>query len=91
MDTNEKKIELFHNGLSIQPQDHLILFPTLSYNALASVVIDQEGTHRVCAEAKEKKRKRVMPGPSGGGSRGAPPKYRLVYTPPAGQPRHPPQ
>jgi hypothetical protein len=46
MDTNEKKIELFHNGLSIQPQDHLILFPTLSYNALASVVIDQEGNAR---------------------------------------------
>jgi hypothetical protein len=36
--------------------------------------------------AEEKKRKRTMPGPTGGSSNGAPPKYHMVYTPPAGQP-----
>jgi hypothetical protein len=40
--------------------------------------------------AEEKKRKRVVSGPSGGSSSGAPLKYRMIYTPPAGQPRRPP-
>jgi hypothetical protein len=39
---------------------------------------------KVVAEAKEKKRKRDMPGSSGGdGSSGASTKYRVVYTPPS--------
>jgi hypothetical protein len=37
---------------------------------------------KVVAEADEKKRKRMMPGSAGSGSSsGAPPKYRMVYTP----------
>jgi hypothetical protein len=41
---------------------------------------------KVVAEADEKKRKRMMPGSVGSGSSsGAPPKYRMVYTPPRGQ------
>jgi hypothetical protein len=39
--------------------------------------------------AEEKKRKRAVSGPSGGSSSGASPKYRMIYTPPAGQPRRP--
>jgi hypothetical protein len=71
---DKKKDELFCKRLTIQLQDPLILSPDLSYNELASVAIDQEGTMRACAEVKEKKRKRVMPRSSGGSSGGAPPK-----------------
>jgi hypothetical protein len=40
---------------------------------------------KAVAEAKEKKRKRMMVGSTGsGGSGGAPSKYRMVYTPPEG-------
>jgi hypothetical protein len=52
---------------------------------LASATIDQERIIKAVAEAKEKKRKRIMPGSSGiGGSGGAPLKYHMVYTPLAG-------
>jgi hypothetical protein len=44
---------------------------------------------KACEAAEEKKRKRAMSGPSGGSSSGAPPKYRMIYTPPAGQPCRP--
>jgi hypothetical protein len=80
VDTNGKKAELFRKGLSAQLQDRVDLFHELTYNALASAAINQEGTIGAYSDV-EKKRKRVMSGPSGGGSRGAPPKYRLVYTP----------
>jgi hypothetical protein len=41
-----------------------------------------------CAEAKDKKRKRIMPRYlGGGGSGGAPPKYHTVYNPSPGQSR----
>jgi hypothetical protein len=86
MDTDEKKANLFYNGLTIQLQDRLVPFPILSYNDLASAVIDHERTMKVVGEAEEKKRKRIMPGSFGcGGSSCAPPKYRMVYTPPSGQ------
>jgi hypothetical protein len=36
-------------------------------------------------EVHEKKRKKMIPGSAGSGSSsGAPPKYRMVYTPPGG-------
>jgi hypothetical protein len=60
---------------------YLILSQNLSYNKLASAAIDQEGTMKACEAVKQKKRKRAMPGPSGGSSRCAPPKYRMIYTP----------
>jgi hypothetical protein len=44
VDTDAKKAELFHKGLTIQLQDRLILSQNLSYNELASADIDQEGT-----------------------------------------------
>jgi hypothetical protein len=90
VNTDDKKVELFHKGLTIQPQDHLILSQNLSYNELASAAIDQEGTMKACEAAEEKKRKRTMPGPSGGSFSGAPLKYRMIYTPPVGQLRRPP-
>jgi hypothetical protein len=89
VDMDAKKAELFCKGLTIQLQDHLILSQNMSYNELASAAINQEGTIKACEAAEEKKRKRVVSGPSGGSSSGAPLKYRMVYTPPAGQPRHP--
>jgi hypothetical protein len=55
---------------------------SLSYNELASAAIDQERMMKAVAEADEKRRKRMMPEPSGrDGSSGVPPMYRMVYTP----------
>jgi hypothetical protein len=68
----------------IQLQDRLILSQNLSYNELASAVIDQESIMRACEASKEKKGKRIMPGSSGGSSSSAPLKYCMVYTPPVG-------
>jgi hypothetical protein len=48
IDTDEKKGEFFHKGLTIQLQDRLILSPTLSYNELASTTIDQDSSMRAC-------------------------------------------
>jgi hypothetical protein len=90
IDTAEKKVELFCMGLMIQVQDHLILSPILSCNELTRAAIDQEGTMKACEATNDKKRKRAMPGPSGGSSSGAPPEYRMIYTSPSGQPCHPP-
>jgi hypothetical protein len=90
VDTDAKKDELFRKGLTIQLQDHLILSQNLSYNELVSAAIDQEGTMKACEAAEEKKRKRAVLGPSGVSSIGAPLKYRMIYTPPIGQPRRPP-
>jgi hypothetical protein len=90
VDTDAKKVELFRKGLTIQLQDRLILSQNLSYNELASAAIDQEGTMKACEAAEEKTGKRAVSGPSGGGSISAPPKYRMIYTPPAGQRRRPP-
>jgi hypothetical protein len=84
VDTDAKKAELFHKGLTIQVQDHLILSQNLSYNKLSCVSNDQEGTMKSCEAAEEKKRKRVVSGPSGGSSRSAPLKYHMIYSPPTG-------
>jgi hypothetical protein len=90
VDTDAKKAELYCKGLNIQLQDRLIQNLSLSYGNLASTAIDQEGTMKACEAVEEKKRKRIMPGPTGGSSSTAPPKYRMVYMPPAGQPHRPP-
>jgi hypothetical protein len=89
VDTDEKKIELFRKGLSLPLQDCLVLFYDVSFNAHVSAAIDQEGTYRALLDEKEKKRKRVMSGPSEDSIGGAPPMYRLVYTPSAGKSRVP--
>jgi hypothetical protein len=87
MDSDAKKAELCRKGLNIQLQDRLVQNLNLSYNDHANTVIDQEGTMRACEVAEEKKKKkRTTRGPTGGSSSGVPPKYRMVYTSPAGQP-----
>jgi hypothetical protein len=83
VDTNAKKAELFHKGLTIQLQDRLILSQNLLYNELASAIIDQEGTMKACEAVEEKKSKRALLGPSGGSFSGAPPKFHMIYIPPA--------
>jgi hypothetical protein len=90
MDSDTKKAELYRKGLNIQLQACLVQNLSLSYNDLANTAIDKEGTMRACEVDEEKKRKKTTPGPTGGSSNGAPPKYRMVYTPPAGQSCQPP-
>jgi hypothetical protein len=82
VDTDEKKANLYHAGLTIHLQERLGMFTSLSYNELVSAAINQERLMKVVAEADEKKRKRMVPGSSASaGSSAAPPKYRMVYTP----------
>jgi hypothetical protein len=64
VDIDEKKAELFRKGLSAQLSESLFLFRDLTFNALVSASIDQEGDSRACLDAMEKKRKRAMFGPS---------------------------
>jgi hypothetical protein len=81
VDTDEKKANLYRAGLTIHLQERLVHLSILSYNELASAAIDQERMMKAIAEADEKKR--MMPGSaSSTSSSGAPPKYRMVYTPP---------
>jgi hypothetical protein len=64
VDTDEKKAELFREGLSLSLQDRLVLFHDRSFNTLVSATIDQEDTYRTYFDVEEKNGKRVMPGPS---------------------------
>jgi hypothetical protein len=90
--TDEKKANLYREGLTVHLQERLGLSPNLSYNELASAAIDQERLMKVVAETDERKRKRVMPASfASGGSSGAPPKYCMAYTAPRGQLRRPQQ
>jgi hypothetical protein len=50
-----------------------------------SPVIEQEGLNQAVLAEEEKMRKRALSGPSEDSTDGAPPKYRLVYTPSAGK------
>jgi hypothetical protein len=60
------------------------MFHGCTLNELVSASIEQEDACR--ARLEEERKKSPLPGPNGG----APPKYRLVYTLPSGQPRGPP-
>jgi hypothetical protein len=92
VDTDEKKANLYCAGLTIHLQERLVHLSSLSYNELSSAVINQERMMKAVAEANEKKRKRMMPGSAGSGSSsGAPPNYRMVYTPPGSELRQPQQ
>jgi hypothetical protein len=87
VNTDEKKVELFRKGLSFPLQNCLVMFHVLSFNALVSTAIDQEGTYRALLDEEEEG---AMSGPSEDSTGGAPPKYRLVYSPSAGKSRVPP-
>jgi hypothetical protein len=92
IDMDEKKANLYHEGLTIHLQERLEQFTSLLYNELASVAVDQERMMKAIAEADKKKRKKMMPRSArSGSSSGALPKYRMVYTPPGGQLRQPQQ
>jgi hypothetical protein len=85
VDTDEKKANLYREGLTVHLQEHLSLSPNLSYNELTSAAIDQERLMKAVAKADEKKRKRIMPASSVSDDFScAPPKYYMVYTPPGG-------
>jgi hypothetical protein len=60
------------------------------FNALVNATIDEDGTYRALLAEEKEKRKRVMSGPSGDSTEGAPLKYHLVYTPLASKSRVPP-
>jgi hypothetical protein len=77
-------MSLFCQGLSPVLHEHLTLFWGCTLNELVSASIEQEDVCR--ARLEEERKKRPLPGPNGG----APPKYRLVYTPPSREPRGPP-
>jgi hypothetical protein len=86
VDTDEMKANLYRAELTIHLWERLVHLSSLSYIDLASTAIDQERMMKAIADADEKKRKKLMPGPVGSGSSsGAPLKYRMVYTPPGGQ------
>jgi hypothetical protein len=78
IDTDAKKIALFHKGLCSKIHEQLMPFHSWTFNQLMSGSIRQENAIR--APKEEKRGKRAAPGPFVG----APPKYRLVYTTPVG-------
>jgi hypothetical protein len=84
VDTDVKKTAMFCKGLCAKIHEQLMSFQSWTFNLLMSGTIRQEDA--ICAMKEERKGKRAAPGPSGG----ALSKYRLVYTPPAGQPHGPP-
>jgi hypothetical protein len=63
-DTDEKKISLFHQGLSSVLREHLMLFRGCTLNELVSASIEQEDTCR--ARLEEERKKRPLPRPTGG-------------------------
>jgi hypothetical protein len=86
INTDEKMANLYYLGLTIHLRERLVHLSSLSYNKLLSVAIDEERMMKAVAEADEKMRKRMMPRSTGSSSSsGAPPMYRIVYTPPGGQ------
>jgi hypothetical protein len=74
VDTDEKKAELFRNGLSLQLQNRLVLHRDLSFDALVGAVIEQEGLYQAVLAEEEEMRKRALSGPSEDSTEGAPPK-----------------
>jgi hypothetical protein len=80
VDIDEKKVELFNRRLSLPLQDRLVLFRDVSFNALVSAAVEQNGTYKALLVEEEEKRKRIMSGPSEDSTQGVPLKYRLVYT-----------
>jgi hypothetical protein len=83
-DTNEKKMLLFHQGLSPVLCEHLTLLWGYTLNELVSASIEQEDACH--ARLEEERKMRPLPGPTGG----APPKYHMIYTPQLGQACAPP-
>jgi hypothetical protein len=81
VDTDDKKVELFRRGLSLPLQDRLVQLRGVSFNTLVSATIEQEGTYTALLAEEEKMRKRASLRPLKDSTGGAPPKYRILYTP----------
>jgi hypothetical protein len=64
VDTNDKMAELFIKGLSLPLEDRLVRFHDMLFNTLVSAMIEQEGTYRAILAKEEKKRNKVLSGPS---------------------------
>jgi hypothetical protein len=62
VDTDDKKIELFRKGLSLPLWGRLVRFHEMTFNALVSAAVEQEGTYIALLAEEEKKRKRVLIG-----------------------------
>jgi hypothetical protein len=60
VDTYEKKADIFRKELNAQLQERLVLFRDLTFDALVSAAIDQEGASCANLDVEEKKRKRAM-------------------------------
>jgi hypothetical protein len=61
------------------------MLTNMSYNEVVSGAIDKERLMKDVTEIDEMKRNRMMPRSStSAGSSGAPPEYRMVYTPSRG-------
>jgi hypothetical protein len=45
VDTDDKKVELVKRGLSLPLQDLLVRLCGVSFNAIVSAIIEQEGTY----------------------------------------------
>jgi hypothetical protein len=83
VNTDQKKANLYREGLTIHLQERLGQFTSMLYNELVSAAIDQERLMKSVVEAGEKKR--MMPKSSVSSSySSAPTKYYMVYTPPRG-------
>jgi hypothetical protein len=67
-----RRLNTSSKGSTIQLHHLLILFHTLTFNALAIAAIGQDGTLKAYAEEEEKKR--IMLGSLGGGCLGSAPK-----------------
>jgi hypothetical protein len=61
-DTDDKKMSLFHQGLSPVLREHLTLFWGCTLNELVSASIEQED---VCRARLEERKKRPLPRPTG--------------------------
>jgi hypothetical protein len=90
VDTGEKKAELFRRGLSLPLQERLVQFCDTSFNTLVCAMIAQDGTYQTLLAEEEEKRKSDLSEPSDDSTKGAPPKYCLVYSSSMGKSRVPP-
>jgi hypothetical protein len=79
VDTDDKKAELFRRGLSLPLQDRLVQLHGVSFNALVSAAIEQEGTY-IALLAPPKYR--LVYTPSIGKSRVPPPPPQWDHHPP---------
>jgi hypothetical protein len=85
VDTDEKNAELLRRELSLPLHDCLEQFQDMSFNALVSAAIDQDGAYSALLAEEEEKRKKAVSEPSDDSTEGALSMYWLVYIPSFGK------